>query len=71
MGEQLTGFNENGDGNGTTFADIEEYVEGAASALEGMCLCNLEEVIAYMALKSPELFREAMANVSKGCFDVR
>lgn len=57
-------------GNGSGFTDIDEYINAADEVLGSMCYHNQLEVLAYMALRNPGLFQEALANATIGCDDV-
>jgi hypothetical protein len=56
---------------GETFSSFDEFVDAAGEVIDGMCYHNQIEVLAYMALRNPELFQEALSNVSNGCYDLR
>jgi hypothetical protein len=55
---------------GETFSSFDEFVDAADEVIDGMCYHNQIEVLVYMSLHNPELFQEALRNVSNGCYDV-
>lgn len=51
-------------GNGSTFESFEQYVDAADEVLDSMCVCEIKNALAAVALLYPGVFQEVLAKLA-------